>query len=319
MTLTNQSSNSTGSSKLDTPLVSIIMGNYNYERFISQAIDSALNQTYKNIEVIVVDDGSTDKSRDIISSYGNRVVSIFKENGGQHSNYNAGFAASKGEIICFLDSDDWFVEDKIEKLVKVFQSSEEIGWCFHSVRLVDENNNPLPKISETQDYITHDCDYRGLLKSGKIPPCIPPSSALCFKRSVLEKILPMPTPKVVSSSDHYVKFMAVALSKGFIIGDALTVQKIHSNNAASGRKNVMHLKARKFIYTGLWVKQNFPQFRKFSHKLLSVGISWNWIAGNNDLENKKTIDNYFRNSSLVEKIKVNSIGFYYYCKQKMQG
>jgi glycosyltransferase involved in cell wall biosynthesis len=319
MTLTNQSPSLTDSSMLNTPLVSIIMGNYNYERFIRKAIDSALNQTYKNIEVIVVDDGSTDKSREIISSYDDRIIPIFKENGGQHSNYNAGFAASKGEIICFLDSDDWFVEDKIKKVVEVFQSSEEIGWCFHSVKLVDENNNSLPKISETQNYVTQECDYRRLLKLGKIPPCIPPSSTLCFKRSVLEKILPMPTPKVVSSSDHYVKFMAVGLSKGFMLGDTLTIQKIHGNNAASGRKNVTHLKARKFIFTGLWVKQYFPKLHKFANKLLAVGISWNWLAGNNDFENSQAINNYFSSSSLAEKIQVNFIALYYYLKQRLLG
>ncbi len=319
MPLTSQSPDTAKSSVCSAPLVSIIMGNYNYGEFIRQAIDSALNQTYKNVEVIVVDDGSTDDSREIISSYGNKVVPIFKDNSGQHANYNAGFAASRGEIICFLDSDDWFVAEKIEKLVAAFQSSEAIGWCFHSVKLVDKNNNPLPKISETQSYTTHRCDYRKLLKLGKLPPCIPPSSALSFERSVLEKILPMPTAKAVSSSDHYVKFMAVGLSEGFILGDALTIQKIHGNNAASGRKDVMHLKARKFIYSGLWVKQNFPNLQKFSNKLLAVGVSWNWASGNNDFENNQAIKDYFRSSSLEDRIQVNYIGLYYYLKERLLG
>jgi glycosyltransferase involved in cell wall biosynthesis len=304
---------------LNTPLVSIIIGNYNYDRFVGQAIDSGLNQTYKNIEVIVVDDGSTDKSREVISSYGDRIIPIFKENGGQPSNYNAGFAASKGEIVCFLDSDDWFVEDKIEKLVKVFQSSDEIGWCFHSVRLVDKDNNTLPKVSETQDYVTRECDYRNLLKSGKIPPCIPPSSALCFKRSILEKILPMPAPKIITNNDYYVKFMAIALSKGFMLGDALTVQKLHGDNAASGIKGRTHLKARKFIYTGVWVKQEFPTLRKFANKLVAVGASLNLSTGNKDFENSQAIKNYFSSSSFADKIQVNFIGLYYYLKQRLLG
>ena len=109
-------------------LVSIIIGNYNYDQFVGEAIDSVLSQTYTNIEVIVVDDGSQDNSREVIAKYGNKVIPIFKENGGQPSNYNAGFAASKGEIICLLDSDDLFVADKLEKVVNVFRSSEQIGW-----------------------------------------------------------------------------------------------------------------------------------------------------------------------------------------------
>ncbi len=74
------------------PLVSILINNYNYGRFLSKAIDSALNQEYQNIEVIVVDDGSTDDSRKIIESYGERIKPVLKENGGQASAFNAGFS-----------------------------------------------------------------------------------------------------------------------------------------------------------------------------------------------------------------------------------
>src|SRR5207248_11792671 len=85
------------------PLVSILINNYNYGRFLRDAIDSALRQTYTNTEVIVVDDGSTDDSRQIIAGYGSRIVPVLKENGVQASAFNAGFAASKGQWICFLD------------------------------------------------------------------------------------------------------------------------------------------------------------------------------------------------------------------------
>ena len=320
MTITNQSSIlSKNLVQKNTPLVSIIIGNYNYDKFVGQAIESALNQTYKNVEVIVVDDGSQDKSREIIAKYENQIIPIYKENGGQPSNYNAGFAASKGEIICFLDSDDFFVLDKIEKLVKIFQTSDEIGWCFHSVKLVDKDNQSLPKVSVTQEYSTHECDYRRLLKSGKIPPCIPPSSALCFKRSILEKILPMPAPKIITNNDYYVKFMAIALSKGFILGDALTVQKIHGNNAATLRNDRKHLKGRKLIYTGIWIKQEFPHFSKFANKMVAVGTALNWKAGNTDIENGEAINQYLSSISFWEQCKMNFITLYYYLKNQLQG
>jgi len=76
-------------------LVTILINNYNYGRFLRQAIDSALNQTHANVDVLVVDDGSTDESRDVIDSYGDRIRSIFKENGGQASTFKAGFPASR--------------------------------------------------------------------------------------------------------------------------------------------------------------------------------------------------------------------------------
>jgi glycosyltransferase involved in cell wall biosynthesis len=310
----NQSATVKKSSMLsDTPLVSIIIGNYNYDRFVGKAIDSALKQTYENVEVIVVDDGSQDKSREVITQYVNQIIPIFKENGGQPSNYNAGFAQSKGEIICFLDSDDIFVPEKIEKVVKIFKSSEEIGWCFHSMQLIDEDNNTLP-VTNTPNYITHKCDFRPFINAGRIPPHVPPCSGLCFRRSLLEKILPMPAPKIITNNDYYVKFMAVGLSKGFVLSDALTLQKIHGNNAATLRKDRQDQKARKYVYTSLWVKQEFPQFYKFANKLMAVGTGSNWEAGNKDFELIQDINNYLSSISYLEKLNIYSRAAYYYLK-----
>src|SRR5690242_13648165 len=87
-------------------LASVVVNNYNYARFLPEAIDSALDQTWAETEVIVVDDGSSDRSREIIAGYGDRIVRVFKENGGQNSALNAGFSRSRGDVILFLDSDD---------------------------------------------------------------------------------------------------------------------------------------------------------------------------------------------------------------------
>ena len=82
-----------------TPLVSILVSNYNYGGFVAAAIESALAQTYTNCEIIVVDDGSTDSSREIINQFAGRIVPVFKSNGGQASAFNAGFARARGSII----------------------------------------------------------------------------------------------------------------------------------------------------------------------------------------------------------------------------
>lgn len=301
-----------------TPLVSIIIGNYNYDRFVGQAIESALNQTYPHVEVIVVDDGSTDRSREVIREYGDRVIPIFKENGGQPSNYNAGFIASRGEVICFLDSDDLFLPNKAEEIVKILQSSEQLGWCFHSLQLIDQDDRPL-SITTTENYPTCEFDLRSRIQSGRIPPYPPPSSCLCFRRSLLEKILPMPTHKLITNNDYYVKFMAMGLSKGFILGEPLTLQKIHDSNAATLRSDRHHLNARKYIYTGIWVNQEFPEFRKFANKLLAVGTFLNWKAGNNDHENQMAIQGYMSSRSPLEKAGVHAKALYYYLKDRVRG
>ncbi|MBD2213610.1 glycosyltransferase [Nostoc linckia FACHB-104] len=295
----------------DNPLVSIIIGNYNYERFIKEAIDSALNQKYQNIEVIVVDDGSQDKSREIITSYGDRVIPVFKENSGLSSCHNAGFAVSRGDIICFLDSDDIFVPHKIAEIVKIFDSSEEVDWCFNNLQLINADSHPLD-IAATPNYLSGNYDFRGRIQSGKIPPYIPPTSALCFRRSLLEKILPIPTSQKVPANDYYVKFMAVALGQGFMLAEKLTQQRIHDSNALTLRPDKLHMKARDYLFTGFWVKQKFPHLSKFANTLLAVGKMFNWKAGNKDSENLKVINKYLENISISEKLRIYLQATYYY-------
>lgn len=108
---------------VDHSLVSVIVTNYNYARFLEECIQSVRAQTYTNLEIIVVDDGSTDSSLEIISQQASqdpRVRLAAKKNGGQASAFNLGFALSEGEIICFLDSDDYWLPDKVEKTVHAF-------------------------------------------------------------------------------------------------------------------------------------------------------------------------------------------------------
>src|SRR2546427_12170497 len=95
-------------------LATIIVNNYNYGRFLPEAIDSALNQTYRNTEVIVVDDASTAGSPEIIASYGDRIVPELKENGDQNSAFNAGFSLSRRDGIHFLDSNDVLLPAAVE-------------------------------------------------------------------------------------------------------------------------------------------------------------------------------------------------------------
>src|SRR5260370_40785973 len=100
------------------PLVSIVVNNFNYGRFIGAAIDSALAQSYTRVEIIVVDDGSTDNSRDVISGYGDKVCAVFKQNGGQASAVNAGFRASHGSVGIFLDPDDGPIPKAVAECVR---------------------------------------------------------------------------------------------------------------------------------------------------------------------------------------------------------
>ena len=294
------------------PFVSIVINNYNYGQFIGAAIDSALNQTYLHAQVIVVDDGSTDNSREIIKSYEGRIISVLKENGGQASAFNVGFAASCGDIICLLDSDDIFVPEKIAEVVDVFAEHQDVDWCFHPVTLVNININAF--IKNSPKILSRECDFRADIKRGKMPFNPPATSGLCFKRSLLKMILPMPEAENVSISDNYLKFSAIALSKGFLLGKELAVQRIHGSNAYTLRndKQKQQLRAKIFILTAYWLRIKFPVLAKSTNKLFARGVALCWQNKNIEKEYKEVITIYFFPLSLLEKIKINFRAFYYY-------
>jgi len=108
------------------PLISVVITNYNYAGYVSQAIESALDQTYENLEIIVIDDGSTDASRGIIEGYAHnsQIVFVSQENQGANLTRNKGLAMAHGEYIFFLDSDNWLDPDHLEKLVSVAQEGD---------------------------------------------------------------------------------------------------------------------------------------------------------------------------------------------------
>lgn len=105
------------------PLVSIIIPNYNYSDFVASAIESALNQSYPNVETIVVDDGSTDNSVAVITTFAGRIQLIAKENGGLSSARNAGIRVARGELLLFLDSDDMLLPGAIEELLNAYAAA----------------------------------------------------------------------------------------------------------------------------------------------------------------------------------------------------
>src|ERR1700678_2794924 len=104
------------------PLISVLIDTYNHERYIEQAIVSVLEQDFPSddVEILVVDDGSTDKTSSIIRRFVPRVRYLRKENGGQASAFNAAISEARGEIIAFLDGDDWWAKEKLSAVLDAF-------------------------------------------------------------------------------------------------------------------------------------------------------------------------------------------------------
>jgi len=117
-------------SNMKAPLVSVIIPAYNAEPYLRRAIDSVLAQTYPCIEIIVINDGSTDGTEPLVNSYTNQAIHLVsKENGGMSSARNAGIRAAQGEFIAYLDADDYWMPTKITAQVALLQSNPDIGFC----------------------------------------------------------------------------------------------------------------------------------------------------------------------------------------------
>lgn len=300
------------------PLVSILINNYNYGHFLGDAIDSALHQTYPYIEVIVVDDGSTDNSKEIIAAYGDKIIPILKENGGQASAFNVGFEASRGEIILLLDSDDIFNPEKVKEVVEVFESNSELGWCFHPQTLIHADKNVI--FTENYDQsLSGEYDIRPQIKRGKLHKYLPPfglpaTSGICFHRSLLQKILPMPEADTIVLSDSYIKYLSLALAKGFVIAKPLSSQRLHENNAFTQRSDNRNVKARIDVSTAYWMRVKYPFTIQFSDNTFSVGMAIYWKRGGVEEEYKQIINDYFLMLNTWEKIKVYLKTIFYYIK-----
>lgn len=139
--------------KKDNPLVSIVIPVYNGENYVNEAIDSAINQTYKNIEIIVVDDGSKDKTEEICKSYGDKIRYFKKENGGVASALNFGIKKMKGEYFSWLSHDDLYKKNKIETEINILnklQNKETI--IFSNFELIDKFGKKFSQTNYTSFY-----------------------------------------------------------------------------------------------------------------------------------------------------------------------
>ncbi len=207
-------------------MISIIINNYNYDRFLVEAIDSALNQTYPDIEVIVVDDGSTDRSREIIAGYDARITPILQENAKQGAALNSGFAVSCGDIVLFLDSDDYLLPMAVERIVETFKPG--VGKVHFRLQVVDMEGKPsgafIPTIAMK---LSGGEVWRQLLQSGDyVSTCM---SGNAYSLETLAHIFPIPNDYKTTADDY---LMISAPFYGEVIGieDALGCYRIHDSN-----------------------------------------------------------------------------------------
>lgn len=210
-----------------SPLVSIVVISHNYGQFLGQAIDSALAQDHDELQVLVVDDGSTDSSAEIIRGYGDRIDPLFKSNGGNSSAVNAAFPGCRGEIVMFLDADDYLYPNAVS-------------------RVLDEWDDSCSKVQFRLSLVDREGVKRGVeppasatMPQGDVIPEIlawghyvtPVMTGNAFRRTTLEQLLPIPAePLFRNYNDGYLNPLCAFCGPITSIDEELGAYRLHGEN-----------------------------------------------------------------------------------------
>ena len=177
--------------------VSVIIPTYNYAHYITEAVESVLNQTYKDFEIIVVDDGSTDNTKEVIRPYLNKIKYIYQQNSGPSAARNRGIKEAKGEYIAFLDADDIWLPQKLELQIKFIEKEKELGLVFSDMTCFNEkgilkksflkdipvfNDLCIESLSSIEKIISDDV-FNALLQGNFIP-----TNTVIVKKECFDKV-----------------------------------------------------------------------------------------------------------------------------------
>ena len=218
------------------PKVSVIMPAYNAEKTVAQAINSVTRQTFGDFELIVVDDCSKDSTvaviEDLAKNDGRIVLLKNKENSGVSKTRNYGVSMAKGELIAFLDSDDMWREDKLEKQLEIFEKNTEAVISYTASSFIDNDGNPYNYVMQAEEKT----DYKTLLKKNLLS-----CSSVMIKTEVMKGI-EMPNDSM--HEDYYV-WLTVLKNTDFAYGvnEPLLIYRISANSKSSNR-----LKSARMLY-----------------------------------------------------------------------
>lgn len=209
--------------------ISIVIDNYNYPEYVEQAINSALSQTYNNIEVIVVDDGSTDNCPELLQRYASRVRLVLKRNGGQASAFNAGLALATGDVVMLLDADDVLRSDAAAKVAAAWRPG--ISKIHYPLALIDEEGKPLdcaiPRAPLPSGDLSQEVLRRGFYVSS-------PTSGNAFSREMLQHLMPvLDEAEWRVGVDGYLVFLAPFFGKIGAISEPIAYYRIHGKSVTA--------------------------------------------------------------------------------------
>jgi hypothetical protein len=209
--------------------VSVLIDTYNHESFIEKAVRSALEQDFppSDREILVVDDGSTDRTPEILQEFGSQVRILRKPNGGQACAFNYGIPHCRGDLICFLDGDDWWVRGKLRRVAGLMADDPSLGMIGHAI--IESFNDASERIIAPDVQRRFRLDFLSSAQFFRLHRCYLGTSRLTLRSSIARRILPVPAALTIEA-DEYLFTLAAALGESLILTDPLTHYRIHGGN-----------------------------------------------------------------------------------------
>lgn len=261
-------------------LISIIIPTYNHGRFLDQALKSIINQTYKNWEVIIIDNHSTDNTTKIVESFKDPKITYFKihNNGIIAKSRNAGISAANGEWIAFLDSDDWWANNKLEKCSSFL--GEKVDLVYHDLKIIYEKQKLLGKKSIKSRQLSEPI-LIDLLVGGNIIA----NSSVIVRKDLIEKIGGISEKEeLVAAEDYYTWLRIAQLTNKFkYISNTIGFYLIHEK---SNSKKDMSIPAR-FAIEEFLDKIDIKQKNKIEAHLNYTSGRYNYLLRNYTVAKKK--------------------------------
>jgi glycosyltransferase involved in cell wall biosynthesis len=254
---------------MSNPLVSVIIPAYNAQDFIAQTIESVIKQTYPHWELLVVDDGSTDGTRESLQKYvqDSRIKYLYQENQERSVARNHGIKSAKGKYIAFLDADDLWLPDKLKIQVEYLESHPEMGLCFTRYLFVDSQDTILgwPNVSfiPTQD------QFYQLLQGNFIP-----NSTVMVLRTIFDKVGLFDEALPAFGSEDWDMWLRVARRYSIhFINQPLAFYRIHTSNTSLERMRLSAEAVLQKIFADPTLPTYIAQYKSRVYACIYCGFS----------------------------------------------
>jgi glycosyltransferase involved in cell wall biosynthesis len=257
--------------------VSVIIPTYNRAEYICETLESVFTQTYPDFEVIIVDDGSTDHTKDVLKPYLNRVQYIYKNNGGPASARNTGIRASTGKYIAFLDSDDLWMPDKLQVQADFLEAHPEYAMVFSGYEFIGERKVKHLK----KPRVFYDCTVDALLEGNKIA-----TLTVMVRKEVFDVVGKFDEdPQIIALEDYSFWLRVAPKYKIAYVDRPLAKYRIHPSNISL---DLSPLLEKERIVLKKWLKDQKrpdPQIRLAVEKRLNfIRFEQSYRSGSREMQ-----------------------------------